>query len=360
MKMLKKICAVLMAGLLTVAAVGCHPKDEIAVTVSGEKFTSAYYMCALINADMEARQKVDEKKDAEDTSETDYYAQKIEKKSFAKWVKDKALETLKEIAAYKIKCEKAGLTVSEEDENNAKTYASYYWSSYGYSQLFEPNGVSEATYTKYMLDASYADLFFEHLYGVGGEKEIAPEKLQSTMQEKLLLADQLDVSFSEETDGQKTEIKSKLDVYVTALQSGTMTFDQVYHDYNGDEHTDTQPAEGEEDAVKPINPHAAVLGAEGTNFASDNYETAKAMANGEVKLIEKADGAGYTLLVKRELSEDQYYVDNLDMSLRHMVADDEYQKDMEKYAGTLKVKTDKSAVDRFKVKKIVYPSANQA
>jgi hypothetical protein len=95
----------------------CHPKDEVAVTVGDVEFTSAYYMCALINADNEARSLVDEalaeKKEKDDkdssststaTEEVDYYSEKVEGKKYVDWVKARAIENLKQIAAYKIKC----------------------------------------------------------------------------------------------------------------------------------------------------------------------------------------------------------------------------------------------------------------
>lgn len=364
MKQVKRMLAVLLAVLLTFAVVGCHPKNEIAVTIKGEEFTSAYYMCALIYADMEGRQMVDaelaekekDKADSEKTEEVDYTKQKIEGKKFSKWVKARALENLKSITAYKVKCKDAKITIPEEELATTQTYAEYYWSSYGYAQMFEPNGVGKATFTTYMTDAIYAELYFEHLYGKGGEKEIAADKVESTMLEKLLLVEMIDVTFQEETDEQKKEIKTKLDGYVADLQKGTKTFEQVYHDYNGGEHTEEPVEEGQ---TKPVNTHASVLGAEGTGFESEHYETAKAMKDGEIKLIEKENAAGYTLLVKRELSADKYYHEQLDMSVRHIIADEEYTADMEKFAKDLKVETNKSAVNLFKVEKIVYPTMNQ-
>ncbi|MBR7071239.1 MAG: hypothetical protein IKI29_03650 [Clostridia bacterium] len=363
MKMLKRISAILLVGMFLFSVAGCHPKDEIAVTVGNEKFTSAYYMCSLIYADMEARQKVDEAKaddENADAAETDYYAEKIDKTDFSKWVKNRALEMLKEIAAYKTKCSEEKLTLSEEEKNNAEMYASYYWSNYGYAQLFEPNGVSEATFKKYMTDASYANLYFDHLYGKEGTKALSDETVAQTMQEKFLLANQLEVTFSEETDEEKAAKKAQLDGYVTALQKGTRTFEEIYHEFNGNEHQEDAEAETEADdgTLKPINEHAAVLGAEDTSYASENFETAKAMAVGEVKLIEKADNAGYTLVVKLDLAADPYYVDQLDSAVRHLIADEAYEKDMQDFAKTLKFSAKKSAIDQFKVKKIVYPTAN--
>ena len=60
MKVIKKISALVLVCLLSLSAVGCHKKNEIAVKADGFQFTSAYYMCALINAKAEAQNKVNE------------------------------------------------------------------------------------------------------------------------------------------------------------------------------------------------------------------------------------------------------------------------------------------------------------
>ena len=53
MKTIRKIAALLLIAVMCLTVTGClHKKDEIAVTIDGIEFTSAYYMCALINANM--------------------------------------------------------------------------------------------------------------------------------------------------------------------------------------------------------------------------------------------------------------------------------------------------------------------
>ena len=70
MKALKRLFVILLAVAMIVTVVGCHPKDEVAVTIGDFEFTSAYYMCALMAADSEAKSKVDEAK-ANETEETE-------------------------------------------------------------------------------------------------------------------------------------------------------------------------------------------------------------------------------------------------------------------------------------------------
>ena len=92
MKNLKRIIAAALVSVMALSFTACHKKDETAVTVGKVKFTSAYYMCALINADSEAKSKVKESlSDSDSKTDIDYYSKKVEDKDFVKWVKDTAL-----------------------------------------------------------------------------------------------------------------------------------------------------------------------------------------------------------------------------------------------------------------------------
>lgn len=57
MKNIKRIIAAVLVSVMALGFTACHKKDETAVTVGKVNFTSAYYMCALINADSEASQR---------------------------------------------------------------------------------------------------------------------------------------------------------------------------------------------------------------------------------------------------------------------------------------------------------------
>lgn len=357
MKILKKISALLLVCLLALSVTGCHRKNETAVTVDGFKFTSAYYMCALINAKTEAQSKVYENLSEEESQqEIDYYSKKIDDKSFVNWVEDRAIEMIKEIAAYKSLCKKADLEIEEDVKASAEYYASYYWQS-GYSQYFEPNGVSEATYTQYTLDAYYASLYFEHLYGKDGEKEIAADEVKTKTYDNFIIADIIEVTFSEETDDEKADIKTKLEGYAEDLKNNRTTFEDVYKDYYQIEDEETQDSEDtESEEPKPQDEYATVLGAEGTGYEHEYYDDIQKMALNETKLIEKEDGTGLLLVIKKDIQADSYYLDNLDLTVRHLIKDEEFTKDIAKIAKDLKTEINDYATGQFKVKNIVEPT----
>lgn len=357
MKIFKKISALLLVCLLALSVTGCHKKNEIAVTVDGFEFTSAYYMCALINANSEAQTKVYENlSDKEAQEEIDYYSKKIDKKSFVNWVEDRAIEVIKEIAAYKSLCKKADLEIDKETKESVEYYMSYYWQN-GYSQYFEPNGVSQATYTQYTLDAYYANLYFEHLYGKDGEKEIAADEVKTKIYDNFITADILEISFSEETDDEKANIKTKLEGYAEDLKNKRATFEEVYKDYYQVEDEETQDSEDTEtEEPKPQDEYATVLGADGTGYENEYFEDIQKMALNEIKIIEKEDSSGILLVVKKDIQADPYYLDNLDLTARHLIKDEEFANDIAKIVKDLKTETNNYAIGQFKVKNIVQPS----
>ncbi len=353
MNIIKKLVATVLVVLVAFCVIGCHPKDEIAVTIDGHKYTSAYYMCALVNAYMEGQQEVYNtlsEEEANSEKGIDFFSKKIGDKPFADWVKDRAFEMLKEVSLYKSRCRDNKLELTEEQISNSEYYASFYWSSYGYSTIFEPNGVSQETYKKYMVDTSYAELYFEHLYGEKGEKAVKAADIKKKLYSDFQLANILEVTFQEETDEEKKEIGKKFEKYAEQLDSGKKTFEQVYADYNKEEdHNHEEEKDG------PKDPHATVIGTEGTGYEHDYYNEIKKMKTGEVKLIEDEEGTGYCLVVKQNIKADKYYIKDMDMTIRHLLKDTEYYEEQNKAAKELKPEINDYAVKRFKVKNIVTP-----
>lgn len=360
MKNFKRLIAVALVLMMVLSFAGCHKKGEIAVTIGDVEFTSAYYMCALVNADAQARNLVAEGLSDEELSgakDVDYYSKKVEDKDYVKWVEETAMNSLKEIAAYKTLCKENKVEIKEEDINNAKTYAEYYWSSYGYSQYFEPNGVGKETYIDYMADAYYAEEYFEFLYGVEGEKAIAADKVEEAIYSNFLVANVIEYAYdSQMTEADIDLVKKQFQTYLDDLAAGKKTFEQIYKEYNqitDSEETDTTQDAEETDA--PKDKYATVLGAEGTTYETEYYKTVNEMAVGERKLINLENNAGIVLVVKQDIKADEYYKKNLDMTARHLLADDEIKKDITEYAKKLDVKVDDYAIKPFKVKKIVIP-----
>ncbi len=362
MKNIKRILSVLLILVIACSFAGCHKKGEIAVKIGDVEFTSAYYMCALLNSDSQAQNKVYEKlSEAEKNGEkqVDIYSKKVEDKDYVEWVEDTAMDYLKNIAAYKTLCAENKLELDKETKNELEMYTNYYWQSY--ASYYESNGVAKSTYEQYMKDSYYSELYFEHLYAKGGEKEISAEDVKNKIYDNFVIANMLEATITAEMKEEDvTALKAKLDGYAKDLKAGKVTFEKVYNEYNGieekEETEDDHEAEKtEEEELKPKDEHATVIGGKGTTYESDQYETVKAMEIGEVKVIEVED-KGYILTIKQDITADEYYLENLDMAARHLIADEEYEKTIKDYAKKLDTEVNKYAVKQFKVKNIVQPS----
>lgn len=407
MNTIKKVLSLLLVGAMIFSFAACHPKDEVALTIGDVEITSALYMYALINADGEAMTKVDEAKaeEKEDTSSdaatssdatssatsstteaTDYHAEEIDGKSYSDWVKDRAIELCTEFAAYETLCKENDLSLSDDAKEEADYYAQYYWSYYGYQGIYEPNGVSFDTFKKGFTYSYLFNEYFEFVYGEGGEKAVPADEVTKTMSENFVIADVLQASTADLDETKLAELKGKFDGYMTRLENGE-EFEKIYNEYyeiKEDATTDatssatsstddtssastestastdssaTSSTEEEEKELEPKDPHATLLGSEDTDYANDLYETAKAMAVGEIKLIEDAEAKTISIVIKGDVMADEYWTENLNTPTLSLLKMDEFEKDVEEYAKTLTVKKNSYAVNQFKVKKIDYSNA---
>lgn len=356
MNTLKRTFAIALCLLLTLTCLaGCHKKGEIAVKIGDIEFTSGYYACALVFSDSEARVMVEEdlSEEGDLPDEINYWDYKVEDTDYVEWVETNTLNTLKDLAAVKTLCKEAGVQLDAETVSLAESNAEYLW-DYGYSELLEVNGVSEATFRQYMQDTYLADAYFEHVYGKGGEKEISADKLTEELTGKYALVNIIEVDLSSLEDDQLTDKKEQFSVYETALKNGTKTFEEIYLEYNGisaEDHTHEDTEDGES---APLDPHATVIGSEDTDYASDYYEDAKAMATGEVKVVTD-DENSMVLIVKQDIAADPYYIEEFDVTLRNDIAGEDYQDEIAEYGEGLDCDVNTSSTKQFKVKKIEYP-----
>lgn len=384
MKNVTRLLAVLMAVFMVLSVAACHPKDETALTVDGNKITSALYMYALIEADSEARSEIDtaaaEKNTSSGTTATtpDYYAEKIDGKSFTEWVKARAIEICQDIALYENLCEENKIELSEEDEANVEYMVDYYWSYYGYSVLYEPNGIEKATFTRAMRNDYLKNAYFESIYGEEGKEPVSKEDKEKKVSETFVLAEVLTQSTSEMKDDEKAKVLDTFNGYKARLEKGE-AFETIYKEHNKTEETttsstvSTSSATASETASTDATsssttsseeekepdykfPYATVMSAADSelNYASESYTAVSVLKMDEV-LVEKGD-SDVTLYVRRDLMSDERLVKELSETALWVMKEEEFEGKMDELVKKQTVEKNNYAIDRFKVKKIVYPS----
>lgn len=362
MKMMKKIISLLLVLLMVFSFTACHKQNEVAVTIGGVKFTSAMYSYALLMADGEARTLVDEQlsSETEETTETtetteavDYYAQKIDDKSFVQWVEDRAIELLSEWAAYETLCKENNITLSEETISQADSYAEYYYSYY--SAVYSANGIGEETYKKMMYYDSYLNEYFKFLYGKEGSKAVPEEDVKNSFNESYRVALILQTNTTELDETAIAEAKTKLEDYQSKINGGTSLVD-AYNEFNG--LTEESAATTGYSPAKEVKECASVVSNPEVdeNYGVDFWADIKDLAAGESKIIEaESNGSKFVCLVYIIDSQSETtFLEEMDESIRWNLKNEEYTADIATYAKTLSVKKNKYAMGAFKVKDINY------
>ncbi len=356
MKIIKKISAAILVLVMAAAVIGCHKKNEVAVTIDGQEFTSAYYMCAFINSYSEglnlAYETLTEEQQKTATTET-MLKQKIEGKDFNTWAKENAIESLKEIAYYKSMCQKNKLDYTKDELAQIEYQAEYSWTNYDNygttaALVYEPNGVSLETYKKFTVDAGYSTLYFKHLYGENGEKEIPIKDVKKELYTNNILVNVLQVDFyNNESDEERDEVKKKLESYAKKIKDGKKTFAQVYNEYYNIKESDLD-TEISKDGPKDA--YAQVI-----DSTFDYFTDVKKMDIGDIKVIENEYQTTVCLVIKQDIKKDPYYLKTYDLSLRQTLKFEEFTAEASKAAAKLTADINDYAVKRFKVKDIKEP-----
>ncbi len=357
MKTLKSLLSVMLVLLLMFSCTGClHKQNEIAVEIADSKFSAAIYSYALMTADGEARTKVDEQLTAAGTDTTitavDYYSQKIDDTDYVTWVENRAVEILAEFAAYEKLFKEAGLSINGEELSNIDYNAQYYYSYYG--GIYDANGVGYDTYRYALIYSNYGDMYFEHLYGKEGEKAVPAEDIKKSFDEsyRVALVLQTDITNLDETA--LAEAKDQMEHYKSHLLKGESIV-EVYNEFNNltEENAATTgyyPAKEAKEVVSVVaDPEVD------SNYGVDFWNDIKDIAAKDVKVIESEEnGSKYIrLFYMVDAGADNTYLDEMDLSLRWNLKQDEYTKYITEYAKTLAVKKHKYVMSEFKVKEIV-------
>ncbi len=382
MKTLKKITAIILAVAMLCCLAACHPKDEVAVTAGEYSVTSAIYSYYLTLADSEAKSKVNE---AAGTSNAtpDYYSQTVDGKPFEEYVRQAALDGCKTYIAREKMCDEAGIKLSAEQNANVEINAETYWYSYGYSAMLEPNGVSLSTYTNILKNEARYGVYFEELYGKGGDKEIPADDINKHLTDHyaaVWMPVEHDYSSVENADTQS--LLTQYESYKEMLENGA-TFDEVVTAYKGapdssdtsSDDSSSQDASSDEsssvdsssdtssDATSsseekaPKDKNITILTDSEDTFDATvfaKFSDVKALEVGKAAVIHDADSKKIYVVLKKDFFADEYYTDTYDMEVRQSLKGDELDDELEKVKASLEVEVNNFAIKQFKIKKITY------
>lgn len=402
MSKIKTFVAVVLALVLCLSLVGCHPQNEIALKIGGVEITSAMYGCALIQADIDARGIIDEKNGA--IGAVKYRTQTIDGIKYDEWVEDRALDLCKLYAAYTLKMKELGLELSEETENNVYQECYYDWllgetifssSAYtSYASLMEPNGVSFNTFYELNLSGGMDETIFSYYYGKEGKNKIPDADIDKFYTENFALIYNITLDYADKaTDKQKTEVDTFIKDLKTRLEAGEdfaaikKDLDEFEAKRNPSTTTSSTPttsattsaptssdaasaptssevtsaptssaATSSKEEPKPKDDKATLVWGEAAGSNSDdNFQNIKTMTLGEVKLLET--DKGWRLIKKLDLMGDVYYRDINYLAIANLLKGEDFGNEINTYAESLAVEMDKFAMSQYTIGKLDYSDA---
>lgn len=379
MKKIKSaISMVLVAVMMLCALAACHPANETAVTVGDMQVSAGVYLCALIQADGEGRNTIDTLKAKEETAEetdtsssvaavteVDYYKEKIDDTDFTTWVKNRALQLVTEYAAYTALFNEKGLKLSETEISEINSLVDTYWNSYGYSEIYEPNGVSLESYKEFFTYPYRINSYFMSLYGEGGEREIAEDDINKTISENFTIAKVLSISYTTtDEDGNKVDLsedeiaeaKKRIKSYATRLEAGENFYD-VYCEEVPDLAKTYDKDEAEPYLLTAFVSESAQEYCSSQYYAYDHFEDVKALENGKTFVADN-DDEGYSVLMFKEKDVMSYtdYIEEFKQASMYILKRPDFDTEIQTYVDSFSVETNNYAIDRFKPSNIEYPT----
>ena len=162
-KSFKTVLALILAAAALFALAGCRSSAmSWSAKYDGETLPIGTYIYFLAYSASEASTKAQD-------SETDVLKQQIDGEDAETWIRERAKFYLRNYFAAQKMMKDRGLSLSEEEQKQAKTTATSYWSSM--ATVMDEYGVAFTSYEKTVLEQVAISKLFDAIYGEDGEIE---------------------------------------------------------------------------------------------------------------------------------------------------------------------------------------------
>ncbi len=204
MSIFKKAAAFLTAVGIACSCAACGYNTINALSVDGVDVPAGvyiYYVNSEYNNALSELQK--ENAELDTTDQEAVKALTLDGKDITTWVQDKATEDCAKYVTIEKKFDELGLELDEEKKSNISMMKEYYWNNS--KEMFEKNGISEASFDKIVTSSYKSDEIFAYYYGVDGENGVTEEELYDFYKEDNIRCEYLTVSLK---DGEGNLLKS--------------------------------------------------------------------------------------------------------------------------------------------------------
>lgn len=219
---LKKIAATVVAAATAAVCVGCNSAMAYPLTIDGVQIKAGIYIYYSYAAYSEAVSTIQEQNADLDTTDDDLVKEQIiDGVDTLTWIQNKTMEYCKEYVAVQKDFEEKGLSLTEEETDSVEQYVSSAWETNG--EIFERNGISEASVKDVLTSTYQSNTLFLHYYGVDGEKGVTEDELKdyyidNDARVRYIQFDLKDGNGDLLKEDGKKEIKKMVETYLDALE----------------------------------------------------------------------------------------------------------------------------------------------
>ena len=382
MKRSTRLIALLLIAVMALTLAGCHKKNETVMTVGDTAIPSGLYLAFQLEAYSEliggVNEQVAETSDASQPQNyADYFNFEYEGKKAETFVADRTKALAIEYAVVQDLFAKYELELTKEDSDYIDTYAEYYWEQ-NIGAMYEPNGVSLATYTELMSYQYKKSKVFDYYYdkkdettGKGGLQTVADSEIIAKLASDYVLADIMpgsltttgaDGSTSSITADAKTQLKAKFDAYADKLNKGG-NYSEIYKEYTGSAPQNT--AVNTEEGPNTIYSATANVFSAGDSDATiynmlKTQRDSDGFAYGKAYVLGGDTQGAYYLTMMYEIAKDAYYVDQYRSAILHELKDDEFDKLLADEGAKLTYSASKGLLKYYKPTNIDFDAATAA
>lgn len=365
MKMGIRLLAATVVSALLLSLAGCGNTTWVAKN-GDDVITSGMYLGYLLDGYNQSISSVTAPND-------NYWKSTVEDKNAVDWVKNYAMNCVKEDLAILAKAREYGVVLDADDEADLERVAAYYWPSY--QEYYEKNGVGEQSYRELLRVSSIRDKLFQYYYGEDGVEPVSREELfdylnSDYVKYKMIELSTLDEEGNDLDDEAKAEVKAKADGYLARLQAGE-SIDALADEYemeqNPIEDMEEEPAEeetaSEETASKEATEEeAAEKTEETTEKGKEPYYASATNRESDVlteKLFSETEAGvptvletdkAYCVVLRLEMDDDdlETYYDTLLMNYKQEAFDELVTA----WGNALTISINNASVSRYNPKKL--------
>ena len=246
MEKLKRALAGFAACAVTASAAGCTSSTDYCITANGEKINVGIYINFLLNEMTNQMYTMYYNGTVTDLSEC--FDQEIDGVDFKTYVKEAAMDDVKNLAAVEAKFDELELTLSDEDQEELDESVASAWES---EEYYEYEGISEESLTRCYEYSYKYQAIFDYYYAEGGIEEVEESEIEDFLSENYIRYKLISIAKSTEEDEDTAEEEDAASLalfegYLEEAQSLTFEeFDTIIDEY--DAYQEEIEAEEEED-----------------------------------------------------------------------------------------------------------------